>query len=139
MMEAAAAYYEATGKDRLLKVMERMADHIASRFGTDKQPGIPGHQEIEIGLMKLYHATGKDKYRELAQYFLDERGSDPAFFKKEKGAWEHFWHQSGGHEVQSELCTCAGTEDGRGTQRKGGVYVHGHGRCRGHDRGAGAD
>ena len=90
MMEAAAAYYEATGKDRLLKVMERMADHIASRFGTDKQPGIPAHQEIEIGLMKLYHATGKDKYRELAQYFLDERGRDPAFFKKEKGAGNIF-------------------------------------------------
>lgn len=92
MMEAAAAYYEATGKDQLLKVMERMADHIALRFGTDKQTGIPGHQEVEIGLMKLYHVTGKDKYRELAQYFLDERGTDPAFFKKEKEkrGWEHF-------------------------------------------------
>ncbi len=132
-MEAAAAYYEATGKDRLLKVMERMADHIASRFGTDKQPGIPGHQEIEIGLMKLYHATGKDKYRELMREEAIRR-----FSKRKKGLGT-FWHQSGGHEVQSELCTCAGTEDGRGTQRKGGVYVHGHGRCRGHDRGAGAD
>ena len=118
MMEAAAAYYEATGKDRLLKVMERMADHIASRFGTDKQPGIPAHQEIEIGLMR--------------------EEASRRFSKRKKGLGT-FSHQSGGHEVQSELCTCAGTEDGRGTQRKGGVYVHGHGRCRGHDRGAGAD
>lgn len=92
MMEAAAAYYEATGKDRLLKVMERMADHIAERFGPDRQPGIPGHQEIEIGLMKLYHVTGKEKYRELAQYFIDERGKDLDFFKKEKEkrGWAHF-------------------------------------------------
>ena len=92
MMEAAAAYYDATGKDRLLRVMERMADHIAARFGTDKQPGIPGHQEIEIGLMKLYHTTGREKYRNLAQYFIDERGKNPNFFKeeKEKRGWVHF-------------------------------------------------
>lgn len=92
MMEAAAAYYDATGKDKLLKVMERMADHIAARFGPGKETGIPGHQEIEIGLMKLYHATGKVKYRELAQYFLDERGKNPGFFKeeKEKRGWVHF-------------------------------------------------
>ena len=48
MMEAAVAYYEVTGKDRLLKVMERMADHIANRFGPGKETGIPGHQEVEI-------------------------------------------------------------------------------------------
>ena len=92
MMEAAAAYYETTGKDRLLKVMERMADHIANRFGPGKTPGIPGHQEIEIGLMRLYHVTGKEKYRDLAQYFIDERGKDPDFFKKEKEkrGWTHF-------------------------------------------------
>lgn len=92
MMEAAAAYYEATGKDRLLKVMERMADHISSQFGPGKRTGIPGHQEIEIGLMRLFHATGKEKYRDLAQYFIDERGKDPEFFKKEKEkrGWDHF-------------------------------------------------
>ena len=55
MMEAAAAYYEVTGKDRLLHVMERMAEHIGKRFGTEegKEPGIPGHQEIELGLLRL--------------------------------------------------------------------------------------
>ena len=72
MMEAAVAYYEATGKDRLLKVAERLADHIGSRFGQGKQEGIPGHQEIEIGLMRLYHVTGKEAYQELAQY-LDRK------------------------------------------------------------------
>lgn len=61
MMEAAAAYYEVTGKDRLLHVMERMAEHIGKRFGTEegKEPGIPGHQEIELGLLRLYEVTGK--------------------------------------------------------------------------------
>ena len=83
MMEAAVAYYEITGKDRLLKVMERMADHIADRFGPDKESGIPGHQEVEIGLMRLYHATGKDKYLKLAEYFINERGRNPRFFAEE--------------------------------------------------------
>ena len=92
MMEAAAAYYEATGKDKLLKVMERMADHIGSIFGPDKRTGIPGHQEIEIGLMAMYHVTGDDKYLKLAQYFIDERGKNPHFFEeeKEKRGWTHF-------------------------------------------------
>ena len=62
MMEAAAAYYKATGKDKLLNVMERMSDHIENHFITEKREGIPGHQEIEIGLMKLYHVTGKEKF-----------------------------------------------------------------------------
>ncbi len=92
MMEAAAAYYEATGKDKLLKVMERMADHIAEQFGPDKKQGIPGHEEVEIGLMRLYSATGKEKYCRLAEYFINERGQDPEFFLKEreKRGWAHF-------------------------------------------------
>ncbi len=91
MMEAAVAYYEATGKKKLVDIMERMADHIADRFGPDKVTGIPGHQEIEIGLMRMYHVTGQDKYRELAQYFLDERGKNPDFFieEAEKRDWGH--------------------------------------------------
>jgi DUF1680 family protein len=84
MMEAAVAYYQATGKDRLLNVMERMADHISKQFGPGSRRGIPGHEEVEIGLMRMYHLTGNKKYRKLAQYFIDERGKDPNFFKKEK-------------------------------------------------------
>jgi DUF1680 family protein len=91
MMEAAVAYYKTTGKDKLLKVMERMADHIADKFSNELQHGIPGHQEVEIGLLKLYHVTEKDKYKELAQYFIDERGKDPEYFIKEfkKRGWKH--------------------------------------------------
>ena len=92
MMEAAVAYYDATGKDKLLKVMERMADHIDRRFGPDKITGIPGHQEVEIGLMRLYHTTGEERYCNLAEYFIDERGKNPNFFYEEsqKRGWTHF-------------------------------------------------
>ena len=92
MMEAAVAYYEATGKDKLLKVMERMADHVIDHFGPGKAAGIPGHQEIEIGLMRLYHATGNEAYKKQARYFLEERGKNPDFFKEEaaKRDWEVF-------------------------------------------------
>ena len=94
MMEAAAAYYQTTGKDKLLRVMERMADHIIDRFGEGKERGIPGHQEVEIGLIKLYRVTGKEKYKEMACYFLEERGKNPNFFYEEKvkRGWQH-WGQ----------------------------------------------
>lgn len=92
MMEAAAAYYEGTGKDTLLKAMERMADHIISRFGEGKERGIPGHQEIELGLMRLYHVTGKEKYRDMAEFFVEERGKNPEYFAEEakRRDWKYF-------------------------------------------------
>lgn len=94
MMEAAVAYYEATGKDRLLHVAEKLADHIIGRFGEGKERGIPGHQEIEIGLMKLYRATGREAYKEMARFFLEERGKNPDYFQEEKKkrGWQH-WEQ----------------------------------------------
>ena len=94
MMEAAVAYYECTGKDKLLKVMCRMADHINERFGPedDKEKGIPGHEEVEIGLLRVYRATGEKKYLDLANYFINQRGKDPDYFikEKEKRGWVHF-------------------------------------------------
>ncbi len=93
MMEAAAAYYRVTGKDKLLHVTERLADHIIGRFGPEeeKEHGFPGHQEVEIGLMKLYHVTGKKKYKNMARYFLEERGKNPDYFYEEKlrRGWQH--------------------------------------------------
>jgi DUF1680 family protein len=92
MIEAAVAYYEATGKKKFLTIVQRMADHICNRFGPDKHRGIPGHQEIELALLKLYRATGEGRYRDLAGYFLDERGTEPNFFaeESEKRQWNHF-------------------------------------------------
>lgn len=82
MMEAAVAYYKTTGKRKLLDVICRFADHIDSVFGPEpgKLKGYDGHQEIELALVKLYKATGKEKYLKLGKYFLDERGKEPFFF-----------------------------------------------------------
>jgi DUF1680 family protein len=74
LFEAALAYYQATGKDKFLKVAYKLADHIDSVFGPDKLRDIPGHEEIELALVKLYKATGERRYLKLAKFFLDERG-----------------------------------------------------------------
>ncbi|NIO49786.1 MAG: glycoside hydrolase family 127 protein [Candidatus Aminicenantes bacterium] len=76
MYEAAVAYYQATGKRNFLNVALKNADFIASVFGPGKRRGFPGHQEIEIGLVKLYRVTGDEKYLKLAKFFLDERGPE---------------------------------------------------------------
>jgi len=72
--EGAVAYYQATGKRMILDVAIRLADYIDSVFGPDKKHDVPGHEEIEIGLVKLYRVTGDEKYLALAKFFLDERG-----------------------------------------------------------------
>ena len=78
MVEAAVAHFQATGKRTLLDVAVRNADLIAAVFGPGpgRRRGFPGHQEIELALVKLYRATGNEKYLSLAKYFLDERGPD---------------------------------------------------------------
>ncbi len=83
MMEAACGYYEVTGKRELLEVAEKTADCIASVFN-EKHYGIPGHEEVEVGLMRLYQVTGKESYRKLASYFIEGRGTRKDFFHKEK-------------------------------------------------------
>jgi len=85
LIEAAVAYYNATGKRKLLNVACRFADYIDTVFGPEpgKIRGYDGHQEIELALVKLYKATGNNKYLRLAVYFLDERGKEPNFFVQE--------------------------------------------------------
>ncbi|MEC0265380.1 glycoside hydrolase family 127 protein [Paenibacillus anseongense] len=87
MIEAAVAYFEATGKRKLLDAMCRFADHIQDVFGPEegKIRGYDGHQEIELALVKLYTVTKQEKYLQLACYFIDERGQQPDFFD---GEWE---------------------------------------------------
>lgn len=91
MMEAAVAYYEATGKDVLLKVMEKEIDCIDRNIGPEegKIHGIPGHEEVEIGLLRMYCVTGRQKELDLAAYFINQRGKDPSWFAKEteKRGW----------------------------------------------------
>lgn len=74
LYEAAVAHYQATGKRMLLDVALKNADLVERVFGPGKTIGVPGHQEIEIGLVKLYRVTGKKKFLNLAKFFLDERG-----------------------------------------------------------------
>lgn len=76
MYEAAVAHFQATGKRTFLDVAVKNADLIANTFGPEKQFGMPGHQEIEIGLVKLFRVTGDEKYLNLAKYFLDVRGQE---------------------------------------------------------------
>jgi len=75
MFEAAAAYYEVTGKRKFLDAAMRFADHINSIFGPDKRLDVPGHQEIELALYKLYEVTGEKRYLDLSIFFIDERGN----------------------------------------------------------------
>ncbi|MFO7633257.1 MAG: glycoside hydrolase family 127 protein [Caldilinea sp.] len=74
LYEGAVAHYQATGKRTLLDVALKNADLIDSVFGPGKRRDVPGHQEIEIGLVKLYLVTGEARYLALARFFLDERG-----------------------------------------------------------------
>ncbi|MBR5881251.1 MAG: glycoside hydrolase family 127 protein, partial [Clostridia bacterium] len=78
LMEAAIAYYEATGKKKLLDVMCRCADCIEKHFKTDPDAtfATPGHEEIELALVRLYECTGEERYLALAKHFVDARGYD---------------------------------------------------------------
>ncbi len=93
MIEAAVAYYEATGKDSLLNIMKKNADHIYRHFITDGAEGYPGHPEIELALMRLYDTTKEKKYLDLAAHFINVRGVDPDYYiKEEKQKGWYVWH-----------------------------------------------
>ena len=98
LMEAAAALHEAAGKDELLQICIRLADHICDRF--EKEEGIPGHQEIEIGLLRLFRATGNARYRDMALRFLNLRGQDPEWFARHTPS--HPGVHYGGYDILPE-------------------------------------
>jgi len=74
LYEAAFAHYQATGKKTLLNIALKNADLLVHDFGYGKVEEYPGHQVVEMGLVKLYRATGKKEYLDLAKFFLDVRG-----------------------------------------------------------------
>jgi len=78
LIEAAVAYFEATGKDKFLNSMKKFVLHIEKTFMIDKSAAFvtPGHEEIELALVKLYRCTGEKKYLELSKFFIDNRGSN---------------------------------------------------------------
>ena len=84
-IEAAVAYNQVTGSKKAREIAIKLADHIDSCFGPEegKIHGCDGHEEVEIGLMRLYHLTGEKRYLKLSEYFLLQRGQDPDFFKRQ--------------------------------------------------------
>ena len=74
LYEAAVSHYQATGKHTLLDIALKSADLVSRDFGWDRVKVYPGHQGIEMGLVKLYRVTGEKKYLDLARFFLDVRG-----------------------------------------------------------------
>lgn len=97
LIEAAAAYYQTTGKKTLLDVAIRFVEHIDSVIGPEpgKLHGYPGHPVIEMALIRLYGITKDEKHLRLAKYFIDQRGQSPLFFQEEaekagrECAWEN--------------------------------------------------
>ncbi len=88
MYEAAVAHYQATGKRTFLDIAIKSADLVARDFGWGKIENYPGHQEIEIGLVKLYRVTGNRKYLDLAKFFLDVRGDGEEYCQAHKKVTE---------------------------------------------------
>lgn len=84
LVEGAVSYYQATGKDKLLKAAMRFADYIDSYFGESRCKGYPGHEIAEMALVRLYEATGEERYLKLSRFFLDERGAQPLYFEREE-------------------------------------------------------
>jgi len=74
MIEAAVAHYSATGKRNFLEVAIKSADLMVDTFGPGKRRDVPGHEEVELALVKLYRVTGNQKYLNLAKFFIGERG-----------------------------------------------------------------
>ncbi|WP_419057300.1 glycoside hydrolase family 127 protein [Kluyvera georgiana] len=95
LFEAAVAFFNATGKRRLLEIACRFADHIDSVFGPNdgQLRGYPGHPEIELALMRLYEVTREPRYQALASFFVEERGQQPYYYDIEfekRGGTRHW-------------------------------------------------
>ena len=95
LFEAAVAFFNATGKRRLLEIACRFADHIDSVFGPNdgQLRGYPGHPEIELALMRLYEVTREPRYQALARFFVEERGQQPYYYDIEfekRGGTRHW-------------------------------------------------
>lgn len=116
LIEAAIAYYSATGKQKLLQVAVRFVNHIKDVFGEGKSHGYPGHEEIELALIKLYLITNNETDLELAKFFIDQRGTSPHYFdleckKYDRGPqswWDGDYEYSQSHQPVREQKEAAG-------------------------------
>ncbi|MBQ7638956.1 MAG: glycoside hydrolase family 127 protein [Clostridia bacterium] len=100
LIEAAVAYYNATGKDRFINILDKYIDHVIKVFVIEKSSAFktPGHEEIELALYRLYEVRPDEKYVKLAEFFLNERG------KKENGLgdWDRDCYNQSHAEVRDQ-------------------------------------
>lgn len=114
LLEAAIAYYRATGKRQMLDVATGMVDYMMSIFGPGKRDWLPGHEEIELALCKLYDLTGEEKYLDFAYWLLEERGHGNGHYAD--GTWVPKYYQDlvpvrdlrtiSGHAVRAMYLFC---------------------------------
>lgn len=115
LIEAGVAYFQATGKRSLLDVGIRMADYMMSVFGLGKKHWVPGHEEIELALVKLYTVTRNEHYLDFADWLIEERGHGYGS-KGDEGEWNASYYQDdvpvrqmtdiGGHAVRCMYLYC---------------------------------
>jgi len=96
LYEAAAAHYQATKKTNLLNIALKNANLVCSVFGPDKKHVAPGHEIIEMGLVKLYRITGKTEYLYTAKFFIEERGHFKGYDSTSKDLWKNgaYWQDN---------------------------------------------
>ncbi len=119
LMEAAVAYYDATGKRKLLDVAIKLANHIDTTMRINNRQWFSGHEEIEIGLMKLYHVTGNQNYEKLANWYINQRGKHMYAYRPDEWIKPEYWQdvlpvkdqtQITGHAVRA-MYLYSGTAD----------------------------
>ena len=103
MFEAAAAHFQATGKRNFLNIALKNANLLLTTFGPGKRGVAPGHEIVEMGLVRLYRITGKQEYLQLAKFFIDERGKR-AYNKASTDVWKNgkYWQDDAPVIVQDE-------------------------------------
>ncbi len=105
LAEGAVAYYEATGKDKLLNAVKRFADYICEWFGKEENQskGYPGHEIAEMAFARLFETTGEIKYLDMSSFFIEQRGQKPYYFdseshsihlKKDEKSLRYEYHQA---------------------------------------------
>ena len=116
LIEAAIAYHHATGKGKFLEIMEKNCECIERAFFTEKTAAFctPGHEEIELALFKLWHYTGKEKYRVMAEGFLTARGNSSGGPSAGEEIWKPYaqdrdiysLEEAEGHSVRALYLYC---------------------------------
>jgi hypothetical protein len=96
LYEAAAAHFMATKKRNLFDIAIKNADLVCSVFGPGKLHVAPGHEIVEMGLVKLYRLTGKKEYLNTAKFFIEERGRYKGYDSTSKDSWKSgaYWQDN---------------------------------------------